>query len=411
MSVGERRDTLESKMVIKTCFIGGARYRQPLDRTAEKKFCALKPLGDLIVIGFSQSLRPRRFTEHARFYLLPMMPSPVVRYVEMFVLGPFLALWLILRHGVQVLVAQSPYEGFPAALAKKVGSWFGCNVALVVESHGDFEESLFMQRRMRLARWYRFLMVRVAAFTLENADVLRAVSHSTKAQLERWIPGKPLVQFPTWTDIEVFLQAGLNKEFPRPQNILYAGVLIPRKGGHHLINAFARVVRDFPDARLVLVGHAENKQYTSELEDQVSRQGLDERVDFIGGVSQADLAGWMRRAWVFALPTYSEGLPRVVFEAMAAGLPVVSSSVSGIPEVVENGVTGFLVPPGDETALAVRLRWILEHPDEAQEMGRRARAFAESFFSTAAYTAGYQRIFKLAQALLSPKRKHAHSSL
>jgi glycosyltransferase involved in cell wall biosynthesis len=90
---------------------------------------------------------------------------------------------------------------------------------------------------------------------------------------------------------------------------------------------------------------------------------------------------------------------------------VVSSSVSGIPEVVENGVTGFLVPPGDETALAVRLRWILEHPDEAQEMGRRARAFAESFFSTAAYTAGYQRIFKLAQALLSPKRKHAHSSL
>ena len=132
----------------------------------------------------------------------------------MFVLGPFLALWLILRHGVQVLVAQSPYEGFAAALAKKVAGWCGCRVALVVENHGDFEESLFMQRRIRLPRLYRFLMRRVAGFTLKHADGLRAISRSTRAQLERWVPGKPLVQFPTWTDIEVFLQAGLNDEQP-----------------------------------------------------------------------------------------------------------------------------------------------------------------------------------------------------
>ena len=241
--------------MIKVCFLGGARYSQPLDTTNEKKFRALKSLGELFVIGFSHDLRPRRFTEHAHFYLLPKLPLPVLRYVEMFVLGPFLALWLIFRHGIQVLVAQSPYEGFAGALAKKVAGWFGYNVALVVESHGDFEESLFMQRCIRLPRWYRFLMRRVAEFTLKQADVLRAISHSTRAQLERWGQGKPFVQFPTWTDIEIFLQAGLNNGNPPSQEILYAGVLIPGKGVHHLIDAFARISSDFPQARLLLVGH------------------------------------------------------------------------------------------------------------------------------------------------------------
>src|SRR5882724_9477443 len=100
-------------------FLGGTRYNQPLNATSEKKFRRLKSLGKLFVIGFSVGLRPRTFTEHARFYLLPKLPLPILRYVELFVLGQFLILWLIVRHRIQVVVAQSPYEGFVAALAIK----------------------------------------------------------------------------------------------------------------------------------------------------------------------------------------------------------------------------------------------------------------------------------------------------
>jgi glycosyltransferase involved in cell wall biosynthesis len=339
------------------------------------------------------------------------LPLPGLRYVELFVLGPFLALWPIFRHGIQVLVAQSPYEGFVGALAKKVAGWLGYNVALVVESHGDFEETLFMQRSIRLPRWYRLLMRRVAEFTFKQADVLRAVSRSTRTQLERWVSAKPVVQFPTWTDIDVFLHAGMNDGNRPTEDILYAGVLTPLKGVHHLINAFAHIASDFPQVRLVLAGYAENKHYAAELEDQIKEQGLAGRVERIGRVSQVELAGRMRRACVLTLPTYSEGLPRVVFEAMAARLPVVSSAVSGIPELVEDGVTGFLVQPGDETRLAERLRWILAHPDEAREMGRRAHAFAERFFSTEAYVEGYKQIFDLSQALLTAQGEYAPTSL
>ncbi len=132
------------------CFLGGARYSQPLDATSEKKFRSLAALGQMFVIGFSTDAKPRHFTEHASFYLLPCLPVPLLRYLLMFTGGPILAMWCILRHDVRVLVAQSPYEGFAAAWAKLLARFFGRRVALVVESHGDFEVSLFLQRRVLL---------------------------------------------------------------------------------------------------------------------------------------------------------------------------------------------------------------------------------------------------------------------
>jgi glycosyltransferase involved in cell wall biosynthesis len=386
-------------MRTKVCFIGGARYSQPLDRTSEKKWRLLSELGETFVIGFSQDLRLRRFTQHAHFYLLPKFPMPVLRYLAMFTVGPALILWLILRHGVRILAAQSPYEGFAAAVAKVLARLVGFQVVLIVENHGDFEVSLFLQRRVRCQNLYRWLMRRTARFALQHADLLRAISDSTRKQLETWSPGKPIVQFPTWTDIEVFLKAG-ESDGAREPVILYAGVLIPRKGVHHLLRAFAKVAQEFPEVRLELVGRDENPEYAEELRQEVFRLRLNGRVSFVGEVPQVELANQMRRSRVFVLPTYSEGLPRVVFEAMATGVPVIATAVSGIPEIIQNEITGFLVPPGDEEALAERLRWVLKHPQEAKAMGHRAREFARSFFSPEVYLAGYRRLFEMAEEVL-----------
>jgi len=396
----------------KIVFLGGTRYRQPLDATNRKKFRALKPLGELFVIGFSQNLRPRRFTDEAHFFLLPKLPVSMLRYAETFVIGLPLTLSLIFRHGIDVLVAQSPYEGFPAAWAKKISSWLGRKVALIVESHGDFEESVFMQRRVLFFGFYRLLMRYAARFAFKNADALRVISSSTKQQLEQWVSGKPIVQFPTWTDIDVFLQTVMNKEANRLHDIVYVGVLIPRKGVHHLVNAFARVADDFPHARLVVVGDEANRFYAAELKEQAKTSGLNGRVQFVPEMPQAEFAVWLRKACVFVLPSISEGLGRVVLEAMATSTPVIGSDVGGIPDMVQDGATGFLISPGDEQALAEKLRWVLEHPEESQAMGRRARLFAEQFFSTDSYVDSYRRMFAASQNLRAEQDKeHAPFTL
>lgn len=397
-------------MKLRVCFLGGTRYSRPLNETSKKKFLLLAELGKIFVIGFSHKLRPYCFKEHAHFYLMPQLPLPFLRYIEMFIIGIILTLWLIFRYSVQVLIAQSPYEGFIAAIAKKIANWFERKVVLIIESHGDFEESVFLQRYIYLAKFYRFLMNRIANFALKHADLLRAVSNSTRSQLERWVPGKPICQFPTWTDIEAFFEAGTNCQKDN-NTIIYVGVLIPRKGVHLLINAFAQIVKNFPEAILKIVGKSENEKYTRLLKEQVTKLRLSRHIVFIEAIPQQELARHVAQACALVLPSLSEGLPRVVFEAMACGTPVIGSRVSGIPEIIEDGVTGFLVPPGDVDALAERIRWVLSHPEEAKQVGRRAREFAQRFFSPQVYQRGYAQLFRMAENILREGRHYAPIAL
>ena len=387
-------------MSVRACFFGGARYGRPLDATNQKKFAALETCGQIFVIGFAHGLRPQVATEHARFYLLPELPLPVLRYLELWAGGFVLALWLILRHGVRIFVAQSPYEGFAVAVVKKIAGWLGCRIALVVEVHGDFEKSFFLERSVPFSKLYRFLMVRAARFSLGQADLLRAISSSTRQQLERWAPGKTIIQFPAWTDIGAFLRVGRrDKGEQNLQRILYVGVLTPLKGVHQLVNAFVPIAGEFSEARLVIVGRAQNRNYAEALRRQVCNLDLDERVEFRQAMAQSELAIWMGNAAVLVLPSSSEGLGRVIVEAMAAGTPVIGSDVGGIPDVIEDRVSGFLVPPGNEEMLSERIRWILENPARARIMGRNGHAFAAQFFSTEMYLDRYRQIFRAAQTM------------
>jgi glycosyltransferase involved in cell wall biosynthesis len=130
----------------------------------------------------------------------------------------------------------------------------------------------------------------------------------------------------------------------------------------------------------------------------------------MGAMSQLELALWMANSSVLVLPSTSEGLGRVVIEAMAAGTPVIGSCVGGIPELVEDGLRGFLVSPGDEDALAEKLSWVLNNPDKSSEMGKSGRAFVEGFFSTENYLKGFKQIFAGAQPRIE-KTEHATSTL
>ena len=101
---------------IRVCWISSARYSQPLDAAASRKWQLLGDLTqyDIRVIGFATSLRPRRFREHARFYLLPQPPISLLRYLLIFSLAPILLTALVCRHRGAIIVAQSPLKALSA---------------------------------------------------------------------------------------------------------------------------------------------------------------------------------------------------------------------------------------------------------------------------------------------------------
>jgi glycosyltransferase involved in cell wall biosynthesis len=160
--------------------------------------------------------------------------------------------------------------------------------------------------------------------------------------------------------------------------ILFIGRLTAVKGAPVLLDAFAIVRRAHPDATLTLIGDGPDR---TALEGRVARLGLRDAVRFTGYLSQAAVAERLAEADIFVLPSFAEGVPIVLMEAMASAKPVIASRIAGIPELVEHGVSGWLTPPGDVAALAESMERLLANPDQRHDMGVNGRLFVRSRFN------------------------------
>ncbi len=143
-----------------------------------------------------------------------------------------------------------------------------------------------------------------------------------------------------------------------------------------LINAAPQILARFPDAHFLIAGDGTCRESLVALAGQL---GITDRVTFLG--HRDDVPAVLAQADMFVLPSRSEALPNSVIEAMASGLPVVASRVGGIPELVDDGKTGYLVPPGDPNALADALARLLEDPRRSAELGRAGRIKIEQNYS------------------------------
>jgi glycosyltransferase involved in cell wall biosynthesis len=152
--------------------------------------------------------------------------------------------------------------------------------------------------------------------------------------------------------------------------LLFVGRLRIRKGVEVLLAAFAELRRQLPAARLAIAGDGEHR---AALEWTARRLGLDPAELFLGRRSAAEVRCLLGSAAALVVPSIYEGLPLVVLEAMEEGVPVVASRVSGIPEVVRDGESGWLVEMEDPPALAAALRAVLGDPREAQRRGAAGR--------------------------------------
>lgn len=168
-----------------------------------------------------------------------------------------------------------------------------------------------------------------------------------------------------------------------PVRLLTVARLVEKKGIEYAIRAVAEVARVVPGIRYEIIGDGELRP---RLEALVQSLNLSGRVVFRGAQAQGEVRRAMSEADIFLLPSVTaadgneEGTPTVLIEASACGLPIVSTLHSGIPEVVINGRTGFLVPERDVSALAERLTFLVGQPEQWGALGRAARAHIEASF-------------------------------
>lgn len=210
---------------------------------------------------------------------------------------------------------------------------------------------------------------------IADADFVACISHYCRSQAMLVSPSKH------WNKLHI-IHCGVepsryDQETNNGKEILFIGRLAAEKGAPVLIDALPRIRATHPDLQLTLIGDGPERE---QLETQVRDLALTDVVTFTGYKNQDEVAEALGGTALFVLPSFAEGVPVVLMEAMAARTPVVTTRIAGIPELVEDGVSGRIVPPGDGEALADAIIEILNSPETARSMGAKGREKVEAEF-------------------------------
>jgi len=235
--------------------------------------------------------------------------------------------------------------------------------------------------------YYNSLSMKLTQKIISEADCLTVVSQALKLKAESI--GKPRHEIKvvhTGCNLNKFtysegscdrIRASLGISLA-DQVLLFVGNIIISKGIFELIDAFAQLISKYPDIHLVFVGNG-NKHLA--LMKRASHLKLNDKVHIVGRKPHSEIPHFLSAADILVLPSHREGLPNVVLEGMACQRPIVATLVGGIPEAVEDKVSGFLIPPKNVASLAKAISELLEDRNGREKMGKRGRQIIEQRFT------------------------------
>jgi glycosyltransferase involved in cell wall biosynthesis len=217
---------------------------------------------------------------------------------------------------------------------------------------------------------------------VEDAAFVICISEFARSQL------MGLVEAEHWAKIRV-VHCGVDVDALRPRGtpngrprrplrVVCVGRLVPVKGQLVLLEAVAQLVADGHDLRLELVGDGPMR---AQVERAARELGIERSVEIAGALGHPDALARVQAADVFCLPSFAEGVPVVLMEAMALGVPVLTTRIMGTPELVQDGVSGLLVAPGSREDLAAGLRRLIEDEALRRALGAAGRSRVEAEFA------------------------------
>lgn len=230
-------------------------------------------------------------------------------------------------------------------------------IPVILHVHGGGFADFYANGSPRLTQPAMRWMLRRCARVL-------VLSSPARAFVEGLAPQVPVCVFPNPVPMPAMPRA------VQPGLVSFLGRLSRAKGVFELLEAFAPLTRAHPDARLHLAGDGD----AAAVRARARELGIEDRVQLLGWVGGEAKDRLLAASSVFVLPSHVEAMPVCVLEAMAQGVPVVATAVGGVPDLVEHGVEGLIVPPRDVAALSAALRTLLDDAQQARRMGEHGKA-------------------------------------
>lgn len=281
----------------------------------------------------------------------------------------------------KVKVINAHYPGELALTLGRVLASYREKIPLVLSFHGTDVDALANAGAARKEEWRASLRSAQAVVTCSN-DLARRLGAALGTEVGHQVIHNGI-------NAAEFAKDASGQAADR-STILHVGKFDRNKGQDVLIEAFARIAARFPQASLCLVGGKGER--LGELQTMVETLGIADRVRFFVDVAHTEIPSFFRDAGIFAFPSRQEGFSLVLLEAAAFRLPVVASSVGGIPELICDRETGLLVEPDDPDGLAAALALYLSEPALAREHGERLRQRVEEEFSWSHAVQAYEHL-------------------
>lgn len=331
---------------------------------------------------------PRIDPAHAVRETLDGVVVERIAYPRIAVVG---ALILCARFAWKLLRERERYDAIHVHMAENLAAVAGllrpllrASLTVKVSGASEFEGGILDPARRRRPlfalrnRWIR------------RADSIQCISHYTYQKLlDAGYARERLRMIPNGVDLSRYTSWLPAQRAARPAaQVVYAGRLEPVKGVRVLIEAWGRLAASH-GARLVIAGEGDLR---AELEQRCAQLGLGQHVEFRGDID--DVPALLREADIYVQPSFQEGMPNAVLEAMASALPIVATRVSGNVDLVTDGDNGLLVPPGDAAALAAAVARLLEDRASARRMGQRSRLRVEREFALPSVMARLERAYR-----------------
>ena len=324
-------------------------------------------------------LEPKKFKALIYFHGLKDNFRLLTYLISLF----FNLMWICNKYDIDVIHAHHTIPtGFVGVIIGKIMRIPVVTTAHLMDitTHGTDEGPLENIKDFESNFFFRRLLI----FTLNSSKKIIAVSSDLAKKINQMeIDPQKIIVLRNAVDISRFKPIK-NVEMRKKYNIqekeiliLFIGHLEPFKGIFELLDAFYEINKKNQNVKLVIIGEGHSEMEVKEI---VNKYNLKENITFTGKVSPEVIQNFYQMADIFTLPSYTEGLPLVVIEAMACGLPVVVSCVGGIPEIVKNNVNGFLVPPRNKEKLAQNLELLINNRELREKFGKKSfEAIDEEF--------------------------------
>ena len=288
-----------------------------------------------VITSLDEGLPEESCEEGIRIHRLPRIR---VRFVGVF------AFWIDTIRTLQkirpdIVHAQSLYVAIPALISKKI-----LKIPYIVWGRGS---DVYLPNRFTKL---------TSKTIMKNADSVLALTNEMKRVMQG-IHDCEIIVVPNGIELkEYMIELPRQERRSHKKRVLFVGRLHPVKGVQYLLQAMKTVHEKIPDAKLTLVGDGEDREYLENLADCL---GIRDCVNFVVKVPHEKVSDYMSHADVFVLPSLSESFGIVNLEAMARGLPIVATRVGGLPDVIEDGVNGYLVKAKEPSEIAEALLKLL----------------------------------------------------